>query len=72
MRGAQVRDLRWGETLALLPLLILIVYLGIVPGVITKRLQQSVTTLPTIQSAAAHTSGAARIETEGATFVLRL
>jgi NADH-quinone oxidoreductase subunit M len=70
-RAAALRDLRWGETLALLPLLFLIVYLGIVPGVITKRLQQSVTTLPTIQSAAAHSSGAARIEARGATFFLR-
>jgi NADH-quinone oxidoreductase subunit M len=43
--AAQLADLRLGEFLVLLPLLALIVYLGIAPGVLTSRLESSVSGL---------------------------
>jgi NADH-quinone oxidoreductase subunit M len=34
-------DLRWGELVVLLPLLVLIIYLGFVPGVLTSRIERN-------------------------------
>ncbi len=50
-KSAAVADLRLGEFVVLLPLLALIFYLGIFPGMVTLRLEKTVTALPTIQSA---------------------
>jgi NADH-quinone oxidoreductase subunit M len=45
-KASALSDLRWGELLVLLPLLALIFYLGIFPGMMTLRMEQSVGTLP--------------------------
>ena len=42
-RSVALPDLRWGEFVILLPLLALIVALGIVPGILTTRIEPSVT-----------------------------
>ncbi|HEX6122762.1 MAG TPA: NADH-quinone oxidoreductase subunit M [Ktedonobacterales bacterium] len=54
-KGVALVDLRWGELLVLLPLLALIFYLGIFPGMVTLRMEQSVSTLPPITTPAAPT-----------------
>lgn len=50
--AAKLPDLRASEFLALAPLLILIVYLGVAPGVLTARMEQSVRQMPPISVAA--------------------
>ncbi|MEO7000631.1 MAG: NADH-quinone oxidoreductase subunit M [Ktedonobacterales bacterium] len=53
--GMALPDLRWGEALILLPLLVLIIGLGIVPGVLTVRIEPSVTPILARTGANAHT-----------------
>ncbi len=53
---AQHADLRWGEFFVLLPLLALIIYLGVVPGVLTARMNSSVQQLlPAYSATSQHT-----------------
>ena len=57
-RGApsRVADLRLSEFLVLLPLLALIVYFGVAPGVLTSRLEGTVRNMPPISAPAQQTN----------------
>ncbi|MBF6590339.1 MAG: NADH-quinone oxidoreductase subunit M [Ktedonobacterales bacterium] len=65
-----IRDLRWGEFLPLLPLLALIFYLGVVPGVVTLRLEKSVTALPPLAAAPGVSTASLQSGAAGTPYVL--
>ncbi len=50
--ATRTRDLRPGEFVILLPLLALIIYFGVVPGVLTSRMEHTVQGLPPISAPA--------------------
>ncbi len=72
--AAKLVDLRWSELVVLVPLLVLIVYLGVVPSVLTTRMERSVNALPPLAGTAAHTKPApapnVNAGTSGSTYIL--